>query len=218
MRQLLRMRRVGDVVGVHAGMRAARPSRPGARRPAWCLTGPASCSARTAASTGIWAMTLGSSGLVTSMTLKHIGADFMREEQHAPAIGILPQRQPLAALARAVQVAVADDLHVAGFRHRRDRVGVRARKCSQQQAGRQSEDRPRASSHGLPPLHLIVARGYGCHCRVGKACCVAAAWRDPADRVSGQCFPVRQRCHRLCVTDTAGRLRSRTRRGDSARS
>ena len=53
---------------------------------------------------------------------------FVGEEQHALAIWILPQREPFAAFAGAVQVAVADDLHVAGFRHCRNGIGTYRRR------------------------------------------------------------------------------------------
>jgi hypothetical protein len=41
------------------------------------------------------------------------GGGHVDEEKYAPPVRVLPQRQPLAALAGAVQVAAADDLHVA---------------------------------------------------------------------------------------------------------
>jgi hypothetical protein len=36
------------------------------------------------------------------------------QEQHATTVGILPQRHPLTTFAGAVQVGMADDLHIAG--------------------------------------------------------------------------------------------------------
>jgi hypothetical protein len=47
----------------------------------------------------------------------------MSQEQDPAPVGILAQREALTAVTRAVEVAVADDLHVAGGLHRWDGVG-----------------------------------------------------------------------------------------------
>ena len=59
---------------------------------------------------------LGDDGRLFGMAdIEHADAHrpgLVREIEHATSVGILPDRQAFAALARAVEVAAADDLHV----------------------------------------------------------------------------------------------------------
>ena len=68
----------------------------------------------------------------------------------------------------------------------RDRTGVRGRKPAT--AGWPPARGPwnGVVASASPATFLSPPQANGRHCRTGKACCVAAGWRDPADRVSGQ--------------------------------
>ena len=50
----------------------------------------------------------------------------MGQEQDPPAVRVLAQRETLAALAGAIQIAVSDERHVAGFRNFRQWIGLRS--------------------------------------------------------------------------------------------
>ena len=62
------------------------------------------------------------------------------EIQHALAAGILLDRQSLAALAKAVEVAAADDLHVGRLGHSRCVVGAGCRREQDQDGGSQADE------------------------------------------------------------------------------
>ena len=153
-RQLLGMRGIGDVVGVHAGMGLSglldlvRHRQRGAGQAERIAAHELRLDRKLGDDLGI--LGLGHVDRAEAHRRRLMG-----EEQHALAVGVLPQRQPLAALAHAVQVAVADDLHVAGFRHRRDRIGV-CHSCRY----RQQRAKDQRLKSGL--LHRSLPRGRRC--------------------------------------------------------